>query len=128
MAYADFAFYNDSYCGDILTQDTFCKYAERASDYIDYITNGRAADYADPRDMVKKCCCALAEQQQSIASAKLLSAQGEVASETVGSHSVSYRSSAETVVELEKGMWNIALQYLTNTGLLYRGVPCIRHI
>lgn len=128
MAYADYGYYVAAYRGDVLTESNFDKYAERASDYIDYITSGQAANYNDSHDLVKKCCCAMAEQQLGISNARLLSENGEIASETVGSHSVSYRSGAETVVELEKGMWSIALQYLTRTGLLYRGVPCIRHI
>lgn len=65
MAYTDFAFYRDTYYGDVLTEDNAPKWLDRASDAIDTITFGRLAG-AFPQDVshatkVKKAVCAIAE-------------------------------------------------------------------
>ena len=123
MIYADYEFYVNEYYGDILTEDNFSKFASRASDYIDRVTMGRANAEIDA---VKKACCAAAEQYCRINSAKESATAGELASETVGSYSVTYRSSVELSAALEKELRGIVEGYLANTGLLYRGIPCIR--
>lgn len=129
MSYATYAFYTTTYHGDVLTADNFDKYADRASDYIDYITMGKAAGYTDSDDKLAKCCCALAEKFQSqdveIENSVGVSV-GAVASETVGSHSVSYRSTAEIKAAFDAALLSVVQMYLLPTGLLYRGVPCIR--
>lgn len=125
MAYADYTYYTDTFYGDLIPEDSFDKCITRASDYIDRLTMNRAASYTAD-DSVKKAACAVAEQYMLIGSARASVAAGEIASESVGSHSVSYRSGVETSVALENGIYNIAVSYLANTGLLYRGVPCIR--
>lgn len=127
--YADFAFYSGIFCGDTIPEDKFDKYATRASDYIDYLTWNKAQNMADD-PAVQKCCCALAEQYMSIdalktaASAKVTE-DGIIASESVGSHSRSFRNGSEAeqaVQEAEKALAAIARRYLLPTGLLYRGV------
>lgn len=128
--YADYTFYTTVFFGDQLTAETFPKYATRASDYIDYLTWKKAQSYDDTENTVKKCCCALAEQYMSIdalktaASAKVTE-DGIIASESVGSHSRSFRNGTEAeqaVQEAEKALASIARRYLLPTGLLYRGV------
>lgn len=132
--YADFTFYQMDFYGDAITEDKFPKYATLASDYIDYMTMGRAADNAD-LPAVKKCCCALAEQYQTIdavskaASAKVTE-DGIIASESVGSHSRSFRNGvdgAQAVEAERKELANIVRRYLMPTGLLYRGGVSIVH-
>lgn len=127
--YADYTFYQSSFHGDTIPEEKFDKYSARASDYIDYLTWRRAQDMADD-SAVKKCCCALAEQYMSIdalktaASAKVTE-DGIIASESVGSHSRSFRNGSEgekAVQEAEKALAAIARRYLLPTGLLYRGV------
>lgn len=134
MIYADYDYYCNEYFGNSIKEADFQRLALHASQYIDYITRGRAR--ADIEE-VKMCCCALAEQQQTIETAKELAraslsagAAGgaEVQSETVGSWSRSYRSTgeiAQAVAEIEENgktaQLDIARRYLTNTGLLYRG-------
>lgn len=132
--YADFAFYSGIFYGDTIPEDKFDKYATRASDYIDYLTWNKAqAMEEDPA--VKKCCCALAEQYMSIdalwtaASAKVTE-DGIISSESVGSHSRSFRTGAEAeqaIQEAEKSLASIARRYLLPTGLLYRGVNTCVH-
>lgn len=126
--YATYDFYVTEFYGDILTDENFDKCASRASDYIDYLTMGKAKSYTDTDNVLARCCCALAEQYPSLDALTVSVADGEVASETVGSHSVSYRSSAEVKASWQANLLSIAQMYLTPTGLLYRGVPCIRRI
>ena len=132
--YADFAFYSDIFYGDTIPEDKFDKYATRASDFIDYLTWRKAQAMAeDPA--VQKCCCALAEQYMSIdklkeAAIAKVTEDGIIASETVGSHSRSFRNGTEgeqAVQEAEKALTAIARQYLIPTGLLYRGVNTCVH-
>lgn len=138
MVYADFEFYTNEYFGQSITEDDFPRLSLRGSQYIDYITQGRAANRSD-LDAIRMCCCALAEKYQSIEAAESLSLGSltankdgaEVQSESVGSWSKSYRSggdsalSAANVAESSKqGLYMTAQQYLSATGLLYRGGRC----
>ena len=128
--YATYAYYTSEWYGSICTSEDWPKYGQRASDYIDYITMGKAATYTDTTGALKKACCAVAEQiaQSDALTANITAAGGEVASETVGSHSVSYRSSTEVSAALKASMLSAAQTYLLPTGLLYRGAICIRRI
>ena len=131
--YADYAYYTDTFFGDLIPEEKFAKYATTASDFIDYFTMGKAAANAD-LPAVKKCCCALAEQYMAIdalrvaASAKVTS-DGIIASESVGSHSRSFQTGAnatQAVTAETAEIANIARRYLLPTGLLYRGgVGCV---
>lgn len=127
MIYADYSYYMESFFGDLIPEEVFNKYAFRASEYIDRLTMKRAQGYMiqHPDDeSVKKACCAAAEKFMMIANAKDATAgeDGEIASETVGGHSVSYRSGLETAAALEAEMRREVESYLVLTGLLYRGI------
>ena len=132
--YADFDFYENEFFGDAISEDDFDKYATRASDFIDYMTMGKAEEYA-ALPAVQKCCCALAEQYQIIAAVSKAAAakvteDGIIASESVGSHSRSFRNGvdgAQAVAAERKELANIVRQYLMPTGLLYRGGVSIVH-
>ena len=129
MIYADYAYYTDTYYGDTIeSEDDFLKFATRACRYIDRITMNRAESYATlrPEDpALKNACCAAADQYRMIAAARAAAASedGEIASESVGSHSVSYRSGLETAATLEAELRKVVESYLATTGLLYRGIP-----
>ena len=129
--YADYTFYTTQYYGTAIAESDFPRLATLASDFIDMYTIGRAAAYvAEHTDdvAVKKCCCALAENFQIIhnSRAESLAGNGEKASESVGSYSVSYRSGIETSAAAESGLAQICRMYLSRTGLLYRGgVACV---
>ena len=136
MAYADYSYYTTTYGGNAISSSDFTRLAERSSDYIDYLTFGKAKTMDDD-DRVKKCCCAIAEKialldsVQSAVTSGIASAVengGEITSETVGEWSVSKKSglsaaeSAKSYQEtVNKEMSNIARRYLLSTGLLYRG-------
>ena len=132
--YASYEFYHSHYYNNILTEVDFNRLATRASDYIDRITNFKAAGYAESapaakRDVLAKCCCELAEQYQEIEGAQSFarSSEGNLQSESVGSYSRSFRSGAERIAEENARLYGIAEMYLAHTGLLYRGVGCCVH-
>lgn len=140
MAYADFGFYINKYMGTAIDLPDFDRLALRASSFLDYYTQGRAAKNTD-LDALKMACCALAEQYQVIEQAQALANKnlsaamesdgGEVQSETVGSWSKSYRSggdsagaAASVAANAQASLAAVARQYLIGTGLLYRGRRC----
>lgn len=65
MAYADYKFYTEKYYGDTVPEDSFLKYADRASDRIDVITFDRLVDGLPDDDRsqtkIKKAVCALSD-------------------------------------------------------------------
>lgn len=141
MAYADFEYYSTVYLGTAINEDDFPRLSLRASSFLDYYTQGRAAKNAD-LDALKMACCAVAEQYQSIDTAQALAQKslsaslesgesGELQSQTVGSWSKTYRSGGDSaqqalssVQTAQAALAAIAQQYLGTTGLLYRGRGC----
>ena len=140
MVYADFAYYTAVYLGDSISQEDFPRLSMRASSFLDYYTQGRAAGNAG-LDALKMACCALAEQYQCIDAARALAQQvlsaaqageeGLLQSQTVGSWSKTYRSSGESAQQAlsaaqatQAALCAAAQQYLAGTGLLYRGRRC----
>lgn len=129
---ADYNFYQSTYHGDVLSSTDFPKFITRADSYIDSLTMGRAFDDTLPeatKTKVKMAECAIAEKCVQIEKANIKAAQsdGNVASESVGSHSRSFRSGYEISAEAEAEISKLAKLYLGMTGLLYRGIPCTRH-
>lgn len=139
MAYADYEYYTTTYLGTAIKKDDFPRLALRASSFLDYYTQGRAAQNSD-LDALKMACCAVAEQYQSIDTAQALAqkslsasleSDGELQSQTVGSWSKTYRSGGDSaqqalssVQTAQASLGAIAQQYLSGTGLLYRGRGC----
>ena len=104
MAYADYEYYKDTYLGTAIKEADFPRLALRASSFLDYYTQGRAAQNVD-LDALKMACCAVAEQYQYVDTAQSLAQKsltasletdGELQSQTVGSWSKTYRSGGET--------------------------------
>lgn len=139
--YADYGFYASVYYGVAITEDDFPRLASKASDFIDYYTKDKAATATDETIVlaISKACCAVAEKMLEMEQAAKLRAQyidaalngGEKKSETVGSWSVSYSTAAD-YARSEAELTNpraqyaqAALEYLANTGLLFRGGCCL---
>ena len=134
MAYADFTYYQQSYIGtEITDESTFRQVAERASDYLDAVTFGRL-ETGIPLELetkVRRCCCALAEAYAAFGGNIGAEQDGAdaVKSESIGAYSVTYASSSEQLSALMHGdatglesyLKQICGQYLGRTGLLYRG-------
>ena len=139
MAYADYEYYTTTYLGTAIKEDDFPRLSLRASSFLDYYTQGRAAQNSD-LDALKMACCAVAEQYQSIDTAQALAqkslsasleSDGELQSQTVGSWSKTYRSGGDSaqqalssVQTAQAALGALAQQYLAGTGLLYRGRGC----
>lgn len=125
MAYASYEFYAHNFMGSAIPCDDFPRLSERASEYLDYITRGRAAQESH-LPALQKACCALAEYYQVIENARNAALTGEITSQTVGGWSRTYRSGTEVAKEYDAQLHAIAQRYLMATGLLYRGggSPC----
>lgn len=139
--YASFEFYTVEYYGSSISEADFPRLSSRASDFIDYYTQGKAEYARDAKTItaVKKACCAVAEEMQIDENARAIAAKaqaaaiasstGEVKSESVGSWSVSYATSEDYARKSGAGDRRdaktryivAAREYLEHTGLLYRG-------
>ena len=121
MAYADYKFYVNDFHGNAVSEADFDRLCERAGEYIDYFTLGNERVYHDTDKILAKCCCAVAEV--------ILNEEngGLIASESVGSHSISYvrgitTGAANAVKSEEQRVYDTVKRYLLNTGLLYYGM------
>lgn len=54
MAYADYAYYVDTFRGNQLSEQEFASFAERAADWIDYLTDGKADGNGPYSEKIKK--------------------------------------------------------------------------
>ena len=118
----DYSFYKDVFHGDLLTEDNYEKYAREADSWLDQLTYGK---YASPNlsesvlQKVKMSECALAELCFSMATDA--ASNPSIEKETVGSHSVTYRGSTDSISGWSARIRETASRYLMTTGLLYRG-------
>lgn len=114
MIYADFSYYKDTYCGEMAEGD-FKRLSRQASAYLDSVTFDRIAAVTDEKikEKVREACCAVAD-------ALLRKEQRDgIAAETNDGVSVTYATEGKTD---EERLYQAAVLYLGNTGLLYRGV------
>lgn len=141
MAYADYQYYKNTYLGTAIQETDFPRLTLRASSFLDYYTQGRAGQNQG-LNAVKMACCAIAEQYQSIDLARQAALHalqnsanagetGELQSQSVGSWSKTYRSGVESAQQAtiaaqtaQASLASVAAQYLSSTGLLYRGRGC----
>lgn len=140
MVYADYEYYTTIYLGTTIQEADFSRLALRASSFLDYYTQGRAALNSE-LDALKMACCAVAEEYQTIDTAKLLAQKelstalltegGELQSQSVGSWLKTYRSAGDSASHAidsastaQAVLSAAANQYLAWTGLLYRGRGC----
>ena len=127
--YVDFIYYRDSFGGTTIPEANFIKLERKARVFIDDVTFDRLKNDATLiDDTVKECLCEIMEcnykleQEEAETDGKLIS------SETIDQHSITYAVSDTEKNEVDKSrinftkFYNIARQYLSNTGLLYRGV------
>ncbi len=131
--YASFEEYRLVYGGSLFcTEPQFAPYAKRASDYIDAVTFGRITDgrvlIGETERLIKKCCCALAENYRYYdAKTADSNENGTKSAETIGKYSVTYSNPPDSLESISGGtfeeyQYNTALRYLGRTGLMYRGV------
>ena len=111
--YVDYDFYSTTYSG-IISNNEFTKLEIQASSIVDFYTFNRI-DKTDVSEKVKFAVCELVDYLKELKAA----GGKEIASESVGSHSVSYVTN-NTSSEDKK--YSIVKKYLGHTGLMYRGV------
>ena len=131
MIIADFDYYKTAFYGVLIDdEEQYNRLATRAAVQMDYYTFGKATANAD-MEAVKMASCAVAEACLSIERASVAASgeSGELQSESVGSYSRTYRSSADISAAASAVIKSVLDQYLAGTGLLYRGVAvkCTRH-
>ncbi len=120
---SDYSFYTDTYHGKLLSAEEFPGYATRADEYLNELTFGRYAAPDLPESVltaVKMAECAVADLCLELDTVPV-SSDPSVSSETVGSHSVTYRSGADVAAAFYGRIRVAAEHYLLPTGLLYRG-------
>ena len=119
---ATYDFYQTEYYGKLLTSEEFPEYATRADTWLSELTFDRYAspDLSESQlQAVKMAECAVADlwfQYQTEAASN-----PAISKETVGSHSVTYRTGTEAASGWAARIYETAARYLMTTGLLYRG-------
>lgn len=114
--YADFAYYTGTYKGAVIDTASFDQYARKATQEIKKYTFNRIQDGSIP-DEAKMCCCELAEL---LYKSDQEDTKG-IASEKVGEYSVSYVAPEAKEKLLNYSIQDIIYNWLSVTGLLYRG-------
>ena len=115
--FADYKFYQEVYCGnDIQDENIFNRMAIEASFLLNELTLGRIKE---PSEEVKLAVCAIADIGYKEYKENN---EDQIASESVGPHSISYVKKTKTTEEYAKEKIKIARTYLATTGLLYRGI------
>lgn len=122
MAYTDYAFYRDTYSGDLIKDEiVFVRLALRASEWLDHFTFHRISQ---PDDDVRLAVCAMAEVLFWQEKRKKKYDGREIASESNDGYSVSFAGAtdSERASLTEKELYLAAYKYLSQTGLMDFGV------
>ena len=119
---ADYSFYTGEYFGKLLTSEEFPEYATRADAWLSELTFDRYAspDLSESQLLaVKMAECAIADLWYQLQAEQ--ASNPAISKETVGSHSVTYRTGTEAASGWAARIYDTAARYLMTTGLLYRG-------
>ena len=119
---SDFDFYQTEYYGKLLSAEEFPEYATRADAWLSELTFDRysSPDLSESQiQAVKMSECAVAEICYELQAEQ--ASNPSISKETVGSHSVTYRTGTEAASGWAARIYDTAARYLMTTGLLYRG-------
>ena len=105
----DYDYYSNIYRGNIIPAEDHMKYLRKAEAYVQSLIFGR--DPGERTESVKLAVCNVAELLYLDESRRGISA------ENVDGYSVSY-----TGGDVEKSIYDAALVYLSDSGLMYAGV------
>lgn len=132
MAYVDYTYYTETFGSATIPESDFNKYERRARVSLDNFTFDRIKnDETLIDDTVRDCMCEMMEKAFNAEQENDMTNDGTgklVASETTDNHSVTYAISDLQKNEIDQSritkikLYNIAKDYLWNTGLLYRGL------
>lgn len=112
--YVDYEYYKESFVGSKISKTAFPKYEARAEAHLHRITFGRVKSLLEIPDEVKKAICAMAEINYQEDKKTL-----GIRSENIDGYSVSYGDFTSETKNAE--LYSAAKDYLSDTGLLYRG-------
>lgn len=115
--YLDYDFYKTNW-GNKVPEEDFTQLNIKATQIIDYYTFNRLKNLEIIDDDVKYAICELIDDMHR------LKATGgkEIASEKVGTHSITYATSSNSDDTVKKKQKDIVKKWLGHTGLMYRGV------
>ena len=119
---SDYDFYQTEYFGKLLSSEEFPEYATRADAWLSELTFGRysSPDLSESQlQAVKMAECAVADLWYQLQTEQ--ASNPAISKETVGSHSVTYRTGTEAASGWAARIYDTAARYLLTTGLLYRG-------
>lgn len=133
MGYTTYGFYEKKYYGDSIEESLFPKWNDRASEKLDYLTNGNITEESltEYDEKIQKAVCALADTLYQI-DYKTAHANdengGNVKSMSSGGRSISFGSN-ETLIDKVLGdkvaqnrlCYDTVCEYLSGTGLLFAG-------
>lgn len=123
-AYVTYTYYTTTYLGSSIASDDFGRLALRASAIIDQLTFNRTGPVVVTGtdtitiDAIKMAACAVAEEYQQIEQS---GGTDGIASESIGSNSVSYTKSATAQLSQKERYARAASLYLNGTGLMFKG-------
>ena len=127
--YVTYEYYTITYGGSAISSADFNRYEIKSRAFIDNITFNRLKnDNLLIDDSVKNAMCEMMELNFKLDNLEAENGESVKSSETVGNYSVSYVVSDVEKNEVDKSQinkikyYNIAKNYLGNSGLLYRGV------
>lgn len=128
MAYADYAFYRDTFRGE-LDAAAFDRWAARASLEIDRATEDRAASAPPVMERaLALCCCTLTDRLAVWDAQDKATQSGLIVSEEVDGYRVGYRQAGttekeDTATKRRREVHSICADYLcAPVNLMYRGV------
>lgn len=126
----DEQYYINTYKGRVSDVDALTKYIYQAEATVDYFTFGRLKNLTEVPTSAKLAVCELIDLYDNYESKRLKmdSTEARISSETVGSHSVSFKYNDEIFkfgdidTWKKKSEYEIVSKYLMTSGLMYRGV------
>lgn len=119
--YIDWTFYTVSYGGTAILSTELTRLGTLGTARVDELTFDRASEIITAGTdvalvtRIKFAVCAAAEE------IKRLEAGGEISSESVGGHSVSYAQNPDKALSNTSRISRAIKPFLGNTGLMYRG-------
>jgi len=127
--YVDFTYYTDNFGGTAINAESFNKYLRKVTTFIDNITFDRlTGESVIISDNVKNCLCEMMELNFELDQKEIETNGQLISSETVDKVTTQYAISDIEKNSVDKSQinkakyYNIAKEYLSNTGLLYRGI------
>lgn len=112
--YVDYNYYAQAFLGTVIPEKSFPKVEKRAEAFVNRITFGRIKRLSEVPPEVKDAICAVAERRYY-----LDKKTPGVKSENIEGYAVSYADTTESSENAE--LYGVAKNYLSDTGLLYRG-------